>query len=46
MHAVADFLEAIHKGEGITPDFADGVRIMKVLEAALHSMEQGGRVEL
>ncbi|MDF1853179.1 MAG: Gfo/Idh/MocA family oxidoreductase [Verrucomicrobiales bacterium] len=46
VHAVADFLEAIHKGEGITPDFADGVRIMKVLEAALHSMEQGGRVEL
>jgi predicted dehydrogenase len=46
VHAVADFLEAIHSGNGVTPDFADGVRIMKVLEAALQSMENGGRVLL
>lgn len=44
VHAVADFLEAVKKGSGLTPDFADGVRIMHVLEAALQSMEGGGRV--
>ena len=46
VHAVADFIEAIASGSGVDPDFDDGVRITQVLEAALHSMENGGRVEL
>ena len=39
VHAAVDFLKAIGEGRGITPDFNDGVRIMKGLDAALESME-------
>lgn len=46
VHAVADFLEAVKNGGGITPDLNDNVRIIRVLEAALRSMEGAGRVEL
>ena len=46
VHAAADFLQAIHDKQGITPDFHDGVRIAKVLEAALESAENGSRVRL
>ncbi len=42
VHAVADFLKAIGDGEGVTPDFKDGVKIMEVLESAKDSMENGG----
>ena len=49
VHAVADFLEAIHAGPGTTgirPDFSDGVQITRVMEAALDSAATGRRVEL
>lgn len=46
VHAAVDFMQAIEDGKGIQPDFGEGVRIMKVLEAALHSMETGAWVEL
>lgn len=46
VHAAADFLEAIKSGSAITPDFGDGVRITKVLEAALESAETHARVEI
>lgn len=39
VHAVVDFLQAIHDGGGISPDFRDGVKITEVLEQALKSME-------
>ncbi|MAS93012.1 MAG: dehydrogenase [Verrucomicrobiales bacterium] len=42
VHAAVDFLQAIKDGKGITPDFHDGVRIMKVLDAALESMDGSG----
>lgn len=42
VHAAVDFLHAIKEGKGITPDFHDGVRIMKVLDAALESMDGSG----
>ena len=46
VHAAADFLEAIADKSGITPDFRDGVRITRVLEAALSSAESGSRVKI
>lgn len=46
VHAAADFLEAIKTKQGITPDFADGVKITRVLEAALESSETHCRVAL
>ncbi|MEQ1842693.1 MAG: Gfo/Idh/MocA family oxidoreductase [Verrucomicrobiales bacterium] len=49
VHAVADFLNAIAAGPaapGITPDFHDGVRITRVMEAALESASTGRRVNL
>jgi len=45
-HGVADFLTAIDKGGSVTPDFKDGVEVMKVLEAGLSAAEMGKRVEL
>lgn len=47
VHAAVDFLQAIEDGERIEPDFRDGVKITRVLEAALQSMEgDGGRMAL
>ncbi len=46
VHAVADFMEALDKKETITPNFTDGVRILKVLEAGLASARSGQKVEL
>ena len=43
-HAVADFIHAIATGGTITPNFADGVAGMKVLEAAMRSAETGQTV--
>ncbi len=40
-HAVADFIHAIATGGTITPNFADGVAGMAVMEAALKSAESG-----
>ena len=44
IHAVADFLSAVDSGEEIKPDFEDGVRILKVLEAGLESARSGRKV--
>ena len=43
VHAVEDFLEAVHERKRIEPDLDDGVKILEVLEAALRSMESGAR---
>lgn len=40
VHAVADFLSAVDRGEAIEPNFRDGVKIMRVLEAGLESAER------
>lgn len=46
VHAVVDFLQAIEDKTDIKPDFADGLKIIRVLEAGLRSAESGQRVEL
>ena len=49
VHAVADFLDAIGRGAegpGITPDFRDGVRITRVMEAAIEADQTGARISL
>ena len=46
VHAVVDFIDAVADGTSISPDFSDGVKITRVLEAALESAESGTRVEL
>lgn len=45
-HAVVDFVNAIARGEQIKPDFEDGLRCMKVLQAGLDAAREGRRVEL
>ena len=46
VHAMADFLTAIHQGQGIRPNFHDAVREMQVLDAALKSAGEGRRVQV
>ncbi len=46
VHAVADFLDAVTSNGSMTPNFADGVKVLKVLEAGLESAQSGARVEL
>ena len=46
VHQVADFVQALHDGTPFHPDFADGVRVMAVLEAALASVEKGKWIEV
>jgi predicted dehydrogenase len=46
VHAVVDFLRAIDQGTCIEPNFRDGIRILKVLEAGLQSAESGQRVQI
>ncbi len=46
VHAVADFLTAIERRESIRPGFADGVKVMHVLDAGLQSMRSGQRVSV
>ncbi len=43
-HAVADFLNAIARGESTAPNFHDGVQVMRVLDATLMSAETGQRI--
>jgi predicted dehydrogenase len=43
VHAAADFVEAVVKGTPIDPDFRDGLRCIRVLEAGLRSAESGKR---
>ncbi len=44
VHAVADFVTAIGEGTSISPNFRDGVEIMRVLEAGLQSADSGEMV--
>ena len=46
VHAMVDFMDAIEKGTGITPDFDDGVKEMEVLQVALDSASTGKVVVL
>lgn len=46
VHAVADFITAIDQQEHITPNFGDGLSVMKVLEAGLLSAKEGKRISL
>jgi predicted dehydrogenase len=43
VHAVADFVTAIHTGGPIHPDFGDGLQVLAVLEAGLESAATGRR---
>jgi len=43
---VVDFLDAIENDTEIKPDFADGLKIIQVLEAGLRSAESGGEVRI
>ena len=45
-HAVVDFVNAIASGQGIRPDFSDGVACLKVLQAGLDSAASGQRIEV
>ena len=45
-HAVKDFLEALAKGEQMTPNLRDGVKIMQVLDAGILSDKEGRRVDV
>jgi len=46
VHAVADFIAAIEGDTPIEPNFADGLKCMKVLEAGVRSAATGQRVRL
>jgi predicted dehydrogenase len=46
VHAVAEFVEAISQGVPAEPNFADGLKCMKVLDAGLRSAASGERVSL
>ncbi len=46
VHAFYDFVQAIENHSEITPNFEDGARIMKVLQAAQKSAETGKRIGL
>ena len=46
VNAAYDYLTAMAKGEKVTPDFHDGVQILKVLEAAKKSAEKGQKVNV
>jgi predicted dehydrogenase len=46
VHAAVDFLDACAKGGTVEPNFRDGVRSLRALEAAASSMETGARVPL
>ena len=41
VHHLADFVDCLHSGEAFAPDFADGVKVQAVLEAALQSAKDG-----
>src|SRR5690606_38165489 len=46
VHQLADFVRAIHDGTPFAPDFADGLRVQEVLDAALRSAQSGRWVEV
>ncbi len=46
VHAFKDFADAISKGTTMTPNFEDGEKIIKVLQAAQRSNEEGRKILL
>jgi predicted dehydrogenase len=46
VHATVDFIRAVATGEPISPNFADGVECMKVLDAGVRSAQSGQRVQV
>ncbi|MBL8730234.1 MAG: Gfo/Idh/MocA family oxidoreductase [Planctomycetes bacterium] len=46
VHHVVDFVRALHDGTPFRPDFADGVAVQKVLDAALQSIGKGGWIKV
>jgi len=46
VHHVVDFVRALHTGEPFHPDFADGVAVQRVLDAALQSIGSGAWVKV
>lgn len=46
VHAVVDFIKAIEEGRAVNPNFEDGVKIIKVLEAGIKSAETRQMVTL
>jgi predicted dehydrogenase len=46
VNAMADFLNAIALGTKVQPNFADGVKEMAILDAALHSAQTGRTVDV
>jgi predicted dehydrogenase len=46
VHGAVDFLQAVATGGPIAPDFSDGVKCIKVLDAALRSAATWQRVRL
>ncbi|GJM27829.1 MAG: oxidoreductase [Cyclobacteriaceae bacterium] len=46
VHAVADFISAIHTGTKIEPNFEDGLKCITVLDAGLQSAASGSQVKL
>lgn len=45
-HAVVDFVDAVVRKKDIAPNFTDGVKIIRVLEAGLESARTGKRVQI
>ncbi len=46
VHAAADFINAVVRGESIKPDFHDGLQIQRILEAGLESASRGREIKL
>ena len=46
IHAVTDFINAVASGNGIEPDFYDGMKGMQILDAGLASAKKGVRIAL
>ncbi|MGE3174232.1 MAG: Gfo/Idh/MocA family protein [Planctomycetota bacterium] len=46
VHHLADFVAALQSGRPFAPDFADGVAVQAVLEAAMRSAAKGGWVKV
>ncbi len=44
VHATVDFIKAVAHERPIAPDFRDGVNVIAVLEAGLHSAKHGGQM--
>lgn len=45
-HAVVDFMKAIETGDGISPNFYDGVKEIEILQAGIQSAQTGQRVAI